>query len=60
MTSDNTAERPSDAYPACPECETDVLVDATSYAERRYFCHACETAFYAPDGFVPRSYGGDA
>lgn len=58
MTSDNTADRPSDAYPECPECESDVLVGATCYDERRYFCHGCDNGFVVDDGFIPESCRG--
>ena len=54
--SSNTAARPSDAYPECPECETNVLVDATDYAASQYYCHGCGEGFRAPGGYTAPSY----
>jgi transposase-like protein len=54
--STNTATRPSDAYPDCPGCETNVLVDGVDYAKGRYYCHGCNEGFHAPGGFTPASH----
>jgi len=51
--SHNTAARPSDAYPECPTCETNLLVDATDYESGQYYCHGCGDGFHAPDGYTP-------
>jgi transposase-like protein len=58
--SSNTAARPSDAYPDCPDCETNVLVDGVDYAKAQYYCHGCETEFKAPGGYTPPEYEGQA
>ena len=54
--STNTAARPSDAYPECPDCETNLLVDATDYASGAYYCHGCDAGFRAPDGYRPPAH----
>ena len=54
--STNTAVRPSDAYPECPECETNLLVDATDYASRAYYCHGCGEGFKALGGYTVPAY----
>lgn len=33
--------------PACPDCDSDVFVDAVSYDAGEYRCQACATAFRA-------------
>lgn len=42
--SGNTQQRPSDGYPACRECETDVFVDQDT-SRATYICHACGATF---------------
>ncbi|QAS68894.1 hypothetical protein HFTV1-gp61 [Haloferax tailed virus 1] len=32
-------------HPECPECETDVFVDALSYEKDKYRCQFCEENF---------------
>jgi len=33
--------------PACPDCESDVFVDANDLAAGTYYCNACEEGFNA-------------
>jgi len=54
--SSNTAARPSDAYPDCPACGSDVFVTATDYAARQYRCEVCDEGFHAPEGYTPPDY----
>lgn len=54
--STNTAARPSDAYPDCPGCDTNLLVDATDYEQGQYYCHGCNAGFRVHDGFTPPDY----
>jgi len=51
--STNTASRPSYAYPDCPDCQTNVLVDGVDYANSEYYCHKCESGFQASGAFSP-------
>jgi len=51
--STNTASRPSYAFPECPRCETNVLVDAVDYAAGKYYCHKCDDGFEATGAFTP-------
>lgn len=39
--SNNTAERPSDFAPPCPDCETDVFVDRSKTSMHTHVCHFC-------------------
>lgn len=43
--STHTQMLPSDAHPECPECSSDVFVDAMSYDASRYHCQLCSKTF---------------
>lgn len=53
----NTAARPSDAAPDCPDCGADVFVERSKNGAA-FVCRACDELFTTPTHPAAREGGG--